>query len=92
MVQGLAARLGGLDENTQVGAELGLADEVFQGLRAEGQFACRILLAGVLGTDHACVVHSASSRRPALIKASRLASSPSSRLAEATAVKASLRL
>ena len=49
VVQRLAARAGGLDEDGEVFAEAALAGEVGQGLRAERAFARIVFLAGGVG-------------------------------------------
>ena len=50
MVERLAAPLGGLDEDFQIGARLRLADEIVQRLRTQGLVG---ILAALVGRDEA---------------------------------------
>ena len=95
VVERLAARLGGGDEDLQVLADLLLADEIVERLRTQRQLG-RILL-GALGVTSVRrsvgrLVHRASSCRPARITASSVASAPSRCVTRATAPNASTRL
>ena len=66
MVERLAARPGGGDEDRKVLAELLLADELGERERAERGFAA--ILRGRLGRHHAGLAHGLSSLRPARIR------------------------
>src|SRR5690606_39264313 len=95
VIQRLAARLRGLDEDLQVFARLLLADEIAEMLRP--QMALEFVAFGLAAGDQASVAaggfaHRASSFSPARISADTSALSPRLRAAAVTAPKASARL
>ena len=91
MVERFAARLGGGNVDLQVLAQLLLADEVVERLRAQRQLGGVLL--GALGGHQPVgrVVHRASSCRPARMTASSWALAPSRCVTRATAPNASTR-
>src|SRR4029077_11165051 len=95
VVERLFARLGGSDVDLQVLAQLLLANEVVQRLRAQRQL--RRVFLGAFGRHQAILaarwaVHRASSCRAARTTASNVAPSPSRCVTRATAPYASTRL
>ena len=86
MVERLAAGAGGLDEHFEVGADLGLADELGERLRAERGFAAVFVAPHRLEHPFA---HEASSLSPRRISSSARASRPALPIAAVIAAAAS---
>ncbi len=89
MIQRIAARPRGLDEDAEILPHRLLADEIRQALGPDRGFGG--VFAGGGGADHAAFGHALSSFRPARISASSGGVPPSRRAAWATAPNASVR-
>ena len=88
MVERVAARAGGLDEHGEVGAQLGLADELGQPLGPQRDVA---VLGHGLRADDALAAHRTSSFRLSRTSVSTPSSGPSRACTRASAPKASAR-